>query len=141
MDKNDKMDKKIKIKKIAVVLSLLLIAVRLVSCTYGSYVTKKSVKRFTADSMYMRYESFSGYIYRKIRLSAGEKLLLDISANTDSGNLRIELLDENDAVLVSHDTEYATNKNYEYVPEDKGVYRIRVEGKHSGTFEIRWERE
>lgn len=136
-----KREKEIKIKKIAVVLSLLLVAVLLASCTYGSYVTKKSVKRFTADSMYMRYESFSGYIYRKIRLSAGEKLLLDISTNTDSGDLRIELLDGNDAVLVSQDTEYAMSGHYEYVSEDKGVYRIRVEGRHSGNFEIKWKKE
>ncbi len=130
-----------KVKKVAVVLCMLLVAVLLVSCTYGSYVTKKSVKQFGSNSMYMRYESFSGQLYRKFKLNQGEKLPLFISTKTESGNLMIELIDEYDTVFVSYDTEYDQTKRTEFVAEEKGVYRLRIKGEHSGSFDITWQKE
>lgn len=127
-----------KINKIVFIMVIALVTALLLSCTYGSYVTIKAFRNVSADSVYMRYEKFSGYLYRKVRLSAGETLSLDVKINTDSGSLDINLLDEEEHNLVAYATQNTLNEHFEYTAESKGVYRIRVKGDHSGSFEIKW---
>ncbi len=129
-------------KKIITIICLLLVAILLVSCTYGSYVTKRAYKQFSSQRMYMRYESFSGHLSRKVRIPAGEMFVITITTQTNSGSLTVQVLDENDAVLVSQDTKTTDKAAYD-IParQDKAVYKIKVEGKHGGSFDIIWATE
>ncbi|EJO5349166.1 hypothetical protein NRP93_003324 [Clostridium botulinum] len=124
--------------KIIVPMITLLITVILVGCSGGSYKTIKSKENNTQNSMEMSYSEFKGYKFTSIKLKKGDRLNLNIDVNTEEGNLEILLLDENDKALFKvKNPEKPVNKTIN-INKDS-TYKIKVDGKHKGSYKITWD--
>lgn len=124
------------------VLSLSMAAISLCGCMGGgSYVIIGSTEKVGNSYFEMSYDSFRGTRYEKIKLKQGDVLNLKGEVKTDSGDLKIKLLDkDNNEIYVSSDNPEDINEKINI--NEEGRYKIQAEGnQHSGSFHISWDIE
>lgn len=123
--------------KITILMIVLLVTLSLFGCSGGSYKAKCSNEDNTNNSMKMSYSDFQGYKFTSIKLKNGDELNLNINVTTEKGNLKITLIDENDNELFK--VENPKEKVIKTIKINKdATYRIKVEGKHKGSYKITW---
>jgi hypothetical protein len=106
----------------------------------GSFTSTKSIEYNTKNKMIMYYFSFAGYKYTPISLKKGDKLVLDVSVTTKEGNLKISLENENNKELFSTENPKKHITKTVNINEN-GNYKIQVEGKHQGGYNVKWNIE
>lgn len=105
--------------------------------TGGSYSTTISKENNGKNNMEMIYSNFSGYRYTRLKLKAEDEIELKIQVNTDSGNLKVAMIDPNENEIFS--VENPENQVVKKIKIDTdGKYEIKVQGNHSGSYKIKW---
>lgn len=129
----------IKIKKVVLCFMCTILMFSFVACT-GEVSTKiNAIANDTDNSMSMKYDEFDGYKYKAMEFKKGEILDIDIEVTTESGELEVYMSSDKEFRLFSYiNPEEPINLQIEF-PDD-GTYRIFVSGKHSGSFNISWNK-
>lgn len=127
-----------KFKSKAMILINTLIILFLVGCSGGSYKCVNSIENNTNNSMEMSYSSFDGHKFNSIKLKKGDELNLNIEVITEEGTLKITLVDKNDNELFKvENPKESINKTIKI--EKDSTYKVKVEGKHKGSYKITWD--
>lgn len=123
--------------KVMILINTLMILF-LVGCSGGSYKSINSIESNTNNSMEMSYSSFDGHKFNSIKLRQGDELNLNIEVITKEGTLKITLVDKNDNELFKvENPKEPINKTIKI--EKDSTYKIKVEGKHKGSYKISWD--
>lgn len=127
--------KKFKSKIIILINSLMILF--LVGCSGGSYKSTNSIENNTNNSMEMSYSSFEGHKFNSFKLKEGDELNLNIEVITKEGTLKISLVDKNDNELFKIENPKESVKKVIKIEKDS-TYKLKVEGKHKGSYKITW---
>ncbi|MBV4420428.1 hypothetical protein KM800_14045 [Clostridium tyrobutyricum] len=106
----------------------------------GSFNITRAIELNTKNSMKMYYHSFSGNKYTSLKLKKGDKLILNVSVTTKQGNLKVSLNNGNNKELFSTENPKKTVTKTININENDN-YRLKVSGKHKGSFYIKWRVE
>ena len=110
----------------------------IIGCTWGSYITTDSIENNTSSSMSMKYGTFKGYKCTNVNLKSGDILKLSIDIKTKSGYLDVYLLNkDNDEIYRLENPQESVEEEIEI--EKDGKYIIKVDGNHSGSYDIKWK--
>lgn len=126
-----------KLKNKMIVLISELIILFLVGCSGGSYKSTNSIENNTKNSMEMSYSSFDGHKFNSIKLKEGDQLNLNIEIVTKEGDLKITLVDKNDNELFKIENPKELIRKTIKIEKDS-TYKLKVEGKHKGSYKITW---
>jgi flagellar hook assembly protein FlgD len=135
---------KSKIKTIAgltivCVILALIISISIIKFSRGTSFTFMSVEKSSASRMKVSYKYFNGTDTRKISLKEGETLKIDFISEVKAGKLVINILDNNDGILKTLDSN--TKGNEDIKAGSDGEYTIKVEGyKTRGSYEVNWSK-
>lgn len=121
----------------SLILSIILLS-SIVGCTISSKIITIGNIDSHGNEITGKYEKFSGYYAKRIKLRENQSLQINFEETTDKGNIRALITDskKNEILELSQNGE-----NITFNPPKKGMYYIRVEGKeHRGSFNIEWEK-
>ncbi|MGM0431221.1 MAG: hypothetical protein ACQEQU_00745 [Spirochaetota bacterium] len=122
--------------KVTQLLTVFLFIAMVTACTQGSYSIINGTVDFAQDSASGSYSKFNGYKERLLTLEEGAALTVSFSAETQAGDIQVELLGTDKqtlSVLEAGDKEQVT------IPAE-GKYRVRVTADdHAGAFALSWE--
>ena len=122
-------------KSKSLILVYLLIFITIFSgCTYGSHSIRSGSIDMSSSEISGSYSKFNGFKQKKFDFIKGDKVNFNTEIKTESGNLSITVLDENDSIIHEIDESGQTTVNI----EKNGNYYVRVDGqKHKGNFSIK----
>jgi len=124
-------------KGIILILLLFLITI-FTSCTYGSYSIGVGDVEMGKNEITGSYSSFNGFKQRSYNFEKGSSLNFNSVIETESGELKVLLLDEGDNKI--HEISSTGNSNIKI--KETGDYTIRVEGiEHKGSFSVEIEKK
>lgn len=110
----------------------------IVGCTWGSYITTDSIEKNTSNSISMEYGTFKGYRCTNVNLKAGDLLKLNIDVKTKNGYLDIYVLNKDgDEIYKAENPQEKVEEEINI--ESDGKYIIKVDGNHSGSYDIEWK--
>lgn len=130
-------------RPIGIIGVLIILFVALV--TFCSYISHKKgeykglrLKEINNINEYkMSYVDFQGTKNKKINLKDNDKVAINVITSTEEGKLTIKLLEDDTEVFTIKTPEEL--KNYILRVKDDSNYKIKVEGNHSGSFDISWK--
>lgn len=125
-------------KRLLVVIAIVAcMSASLVGCSGGSYTSVMSNEINTKNRMEMTYSKFNGNKFTVIDLKEGEEITFQIEVTTKEGNLKVFLIDKDDNKLFElENPKEAITKTVKI--NKSGKYKIKIEGKHSGSCKINW---
>lgn len=124
--------------KIILPIIILLLTIFLIGCSGSGNLSIMSVQKSTSNSMNMSYASFNGKKSTSLTLKNGDKLVLNVTITTKAGNLKVTVTDEANKELYNIENPKKTVTKTIDISK-YGTYKIQVEGKHSGSFNISWD--
>jgi len=128
-----------KFRRVSSVFLCIVFMLSLVACSGGTYSAMNATANDTDSNMAMIYDQFDGYKYTSMEFKKGEVLDIDIEVTTESGELEVYMSSDKDMRMFSYiNPDQPINLQVEF-PED-GTYRIFVSGKHSGSYNISWNK-
>lgn len=121
-------------KKLGIFFIMVLMVSNLVSCSGGSYRITIGEINSTQNVMSGKYNSFSGYYFKKVKLEDGENLKVAFSVDTEKGILNAKVIDSDGKTIKTLSTGETVTIN------QPGQYKLQVEGdKHKGNFTLCWK--
>ncbi|MFP4122718.1 hypothetical protein [Coleofasciculus sp.] len=84
------------------------------------------------------YNNFTGTERRKIKVDAGDEVVLDVQSEVTQGDLDIQILEPDKDVLKRIETN--RDREYTFEAEETGNYWIVITGDNAGgSYEIKWD--
>jgi hypothetical protein len=84
------------------------------------------------------YNNFTGTERRKIKVDAGDEVVLDVQSEVTKGDLDIQILEPDKDVLKRIETN--RDREYTFEAEETGNYWIVITGDNAGgSYEIKWD--
>ena len=124
-----------KVKDIIFILFIVL-TIFITGCTYGSYSIKVGSVDMGKNEVSGSYSEFNGFKSKNYDFEEGDSLNFDTEIETESGELKILLLDEDKNIL--QEISESGESNYEV--KETSDYNIRVEAiEHKGSFSVEIE--
>jgi hypothetical protein len=118
----------------SIIVFLLILVTLFTSCTYGSYSIISGSIDMGKDEISGSYSKFNGYKQKKYDFNKGDEIVLNTEIKTESGDLSILIIDENDDII--HEIKESGQNSLPI--GDSGEYNIRVSGQdHKGEFNIK----
>lgn len=124
-------------KKIISIISFFILTISIVGCSGGNYTSIMSIQNDTKYSMKMSYSSFKGEKFTSLKLKDGEELNITIDVETKKGTLKVSVIDKDNNELYKIENPQKTVSEKISISKD-GNYKIKVEGNHSGSYNIKW---
>ncbi len=121
-----------------IILSLI-ISISIIKFSNGHTFTFMSAEKSSSSRMKVSYRYFNGTDTRKISLKDSETLKIDFISEVKEGKLVINILDKNDKILKTFDSNAKGNEDIKATSD--GEYTIKVEGyKTRGSYEVNWSK-
>lgn len=121
------------VKKVWVFVLVVLMVLTPVSCSGGSYSITIGKIDSSGNQLNGKYNSFSGYYFKEVKLTKGETMSVTFSATTEKGKITARVIDSNGKTIKTLNTGDTVSLN------QPGKYKLQVEGKkHKGEFTLSW---
>lgn len=123
-------------EKNIILILFVVLAIFVTGCTYGSYSIKIGSVDMEKDEINGSYSEFNGFKERKYDFSESSSVSFNTNIKTESGQLKILILDENENII--HEIDKSGVSSIEI--KEPYEYTIRVEGiDHKGNFSVKIE--
>lgn len=123
-------------EKNIILILFVVLTIFITGCTYGSYSIKIGSIDMEKDEISGSYSNFNGFKERKYDFSESSPVSFNANIETESGQLKISILDENENII--HEIDKSGVSSIEIKEPYK--YTIRVEGiDHKGSFSVKIE--